>query len=90
MKKFLIAVAAVLLATGVAMAQSAALQGQPTTPAGRIYQTPAGPSVSTGGGNGVQTAISPSGGTSIVQSNGNGTSTLVSPNGSITSTPTPR
>ncbi len=91
MNTLLLAGAAMLLTTSIVVAQPAAsLQSRPTAPAGSTYQTPNGAQVGSGGGNGVQTAISPSGGTSIVQSNGNGTSTLTSPGGSINSAPTPR
>jgi len=57
-------------------------------PAGQVVQTPGGPTVSTGGTQGYQTTISPSGGQSIVVPNGNGTSTVIHADGRIETIPT--
>ena len=57
---------------------------------GQIVQTPAGPSVVTGGGPGYQTTTSPGGGQSIVVPNGNGTSTVIHADGRIETIPTPK
>jgi hypothetical protein len=55
---------------------------------GQVIQTPGGPSVTTGGGPGYQTTISPGGGQSIVVPNGNGTSTVIHADGRIETVPT--
>jgi hypothetical protein len=61
----------------------------PTRPQpGQVIQTPGGPSVTTGGGPGYQTTVSPGGGQSIVVPNGNGTSTVIHSDGRIETIPT--
>jgi hypothetical protein len=57
-------------------------------PSGQVLQTPRGPAVTTGGGPGYQTTISPGGGQSIVVPNGNGTSTVIHSDGRIETIPT--
>jgi len=57
-------------------------------PTGQIIQTPRGPAVSTGGGQGYQTTTTPGGGQSIVVPNGNGTSTVIHADGRIETIPT--
>jgi hypothetical protein len=57
---------------------------------GQVIQTPSGPSVTTGGGPGYQTTVSPGGGQSIVVPNGNGTSTVIHGDGRIETIPTPK
>ncbi len=61
------------------------------SPAGQVYQTNKGPSVTTGGTSGYQTLTTPgSPGQSIVVPNGNGTSTIIHPNGTVETVPTPK
>ncbi len=55
--------------------------------AGQVLQTPGGPTVTTGGGPGYQTTISPGGGQSIIVPNGNGTSTVIHSDGRIETIP---
>jgi hypothetical protein len=55
---------------------------------GQVIQTPGGPTVTTGGGPGYQTTVSPGGGQSIVVPNGNGTSTVIHSDGRIETIPT--
>jgi hypothetical protein len=57
---------------------------------GQVLQTRRGPAVTTGGGPGYQTTISPGGGQSIVVPNGNGTSTVIHSDGRIETIPTPK
>jgi hypothetical protein len=57
--------------------------------AGQVLQTPVTPSVTTGGGPGYQTTITPDGGRSIVVPNGNGTSTVIHSDGRIETIPSP-
>jgi hypothetical protein len=56
--------------------------------AGQVIQTPGGPAVTTGGGPGYQTTVSPGGGQSIVVPNGNGTSTVIHADGRVETIPT--
>ena len=62
----------------------------PRGQAGQVLQTPVTPSVTTGGGPGYQTTITPGGGQSIVVPNGNGTSTVIHSDGRIETIPTPK
>jgi molybdopterin-guanine dinucleotide biosynthesis protein B len=57
-------------------------------PSGQIIQTPSGPAVTTGGGQGYQTTTTPSGGQSIIVPNGNGTNTVIHSDGRIETIPT--
>jgi hypothetical protein len=57
---------------------------------GQVIQTPSGPAVTTGGGQGYQTTTTPGGGQAIVVPNGNGTSTVIHPDGRIETIPTPK
>jgi hypothetical protein len=59
----------------------------PRAQAGQVLQTPGGQSVTTGGGPGYQTTITPGGGQSIVVPNGNGTSTVIRSDGRIETIP---
>jgi hypothetical protein len=59
-------------------------------PAGQVIHTQEGPAVTTGGGPGYKTTVSPGGGQSIVVPNGNGTSTVIHPDGRIETIPTPK
>ncbi len=61
---------------------------QPAPP-GQVVQTPTGPAVTTGGGQGYQTMSMPGGGSAIVVPNGNGTSTVIKSDGTIQTIPTP-
>jgi hypothetical protein len=61
-----------------------------TTGPAQVYQTPGGPSVSTGGTTGYQTLSTPGGGSAIVVPNGNGTSTIIHSDGKIETVPTPK
>jgi hypothetical protein len=61
-----------------------------TGPAGQVLQSPSGPSVVTGGGQGYQTTTGPGGAQSIVVPNGNGTSTVIHPDGRIETIPSPK
>lgn len=58
-------------------------------PAGRIVNSPSGPSVTSGGTAGYQTTTTPRG-SAIIVPNGNGTSTIIHPDGRIETVPTPR
>lgn len=58
-------------------------------PAGRIVNSPSGPSVTSGGTSGYQTTTTPRG-SAIIVPNGNGTSTIIHPDGRIETVPTPR
>jgi hypothetical protein len=62
----------------------------PPDTSGRVIQTPSGPQVTTGGGQGYRTTIQPGGGQSIVVPNGNGTSTIIHSDGRIETVPTPK
>lgn len=59
-------------------------------PGGQVIQTPSGPQVTTGGGQGYRTTTQPGGGQSIVVPNGNGTSTVIHSDGRIETIPTPK
>jgi hypothetical protein len=59
-------------------------------PGGEVLQTPGTPTVTTGGGQGYQTTVTPQGGQSIVVPNGNGTSTVIHADGRIETIPTPK
>ena len=81
---------------GLPSVQNAPVQPEPNTvaplpprEAGKVYQTPSGPAIGTGGANGVQTLTSPRG-NSIVVPNGNGTSTVIGPDGTIQTIQTPK
>lgn len=63
---------------------------RPNGPANPVLQTPSGPNVITGGGQGYQTTVGPGGGQSIVVPNGNGTSTVIHSDGRIETVPTPK
>jgi hypothetical protein len=66
---------------------------QPTgagSPSTRVIQTPAGPAITSVGGNGIETFTMPSGKTGMVINNGNGTATLVGSDGSTVIAPIPR
>lgn len=58
--------------------------------AGQVYQTPRGAAVTTGGGTGYQTTVTPGGGSAIVVPNGNGTSTIIHSDGRIETVTTPK
>jgi hypothetical protein len=62
----------------------------PRGSSGQVIQTPGGPNVTTGGGPGYQTTITPGGGQAIVVPNGNGTSTVIHSDGKIETIPTPK
>jgi hypothetical protein len=62
----------------------------PRNPAGQVYQTPSGPTVTDGGTRGYQTTTTPGGGSAIIVPNGNGTSTIIHSDGRIETVATPR
>lgn len=57
---------------------------------GQVYQTPRGAAMTTGGGPGYQTTVTPGGGSAIVVPNGNGTSTVIYSDGRIETVTTPK
>jgi hypothetical protein len=71
-------------------APTALVPAAPSNPAGQVYQTPRGSDVTTGGGAGYQTTVTPGGGSAIVVPNGNGTSTIIHSDGRIETVTTPR
>ena len=56
-------------------------------PTGRVLQTPAGPAITSVGGNGIEMFTMPTGKTGTVINNGNGTATLIGSDGSTVTVP---
>lgn len=59
-------------------------------PNGQVIPLSNGQAVTTGGGAGYQTTVTPGGGSAIVVPNGNGTSTVIHSDGRIETVPTPK
>ncbi len=78
------------LALTPAARPGAMVPAAPGSTNGQVIPLSNGQAVTTGGGTGYQTTVTPGGGSAIVVPNGNGTSTVIHSDGRIETIPTPK